>query len=561
MKEKQRILTPEAIEMLESFMEDGSGYFYQMLDYLHGYIDEGVEEGRFTLEEAREDCEVACWYAYACNNIDEYEYYYECINWMPASEKNAAGCGAWYYRYAAALIYCGRLEEALEYAERGVKEEPDYPWGWLELARLRQHFGDEEGALAANAAGLALVPGDYEFLRQEEELKKGYSLDMLQYHFINEESDMDLLSGASEDVNSKLESVAGIICDDHNLKTIKRLLRAADWEADCPYCSGTMAVGGRTVEIVFRMNEAALSKLDADWIGGQLERIAGEEMTPPDGSEGSLEAIHFYRDKTVLQAYQRENGDVFCCTLQTDGTRQSQEFQYRDDDEAERYEDGDGGGAPGTEADEEEIDVPGMVKLYRRDTDKILYAECWPDGEEVYDHIVVHTGVVGDAGEVEHEAFSGTVDDYRAFLMDFRMKYGQLRYDEWPPEDMTWIAIQFPAAPVDMNRDGFEAAPEDMALRDLATELLNEALGWTGLGAVDGWEIGRTYGDPTKFVLNLFCPVVDGSMGLQVVQQTLSDNLDEEQYGQMKLAVRMAGEDDYSLVWAGDGSGAEDFSL
>lgn len=51
---------------------------------------------------------------------------YRAAEWMKDSEKNATGCATWYYRYSVALMYCGRLEEALEYAERGAKEEPDY---------------------------------------------------------------------------------------------------------------------------------------------------------------------------------------------------------------------------------------------------------------------------------------------------------------------------------------------------------------------------------------------------------------------------------------------------
>ena len=41
--------------------------------------------------------------------------------WMAASEGSAeaARCGMWYYRYSCALLYCGRLEEALAYAEKG----------------------------------------------------------------------------------------------------------------------------------------------------------------------------------------------------------------------------------------------------------------------------------------------------------------------------------------------------------------------------------------------------------------------------------------------------------
>ena len=57
---------------------------------------------------------------------------------MKASEKNAAGCAMWYYRYSVALMYCGRLEEARSYAERGIQEEPDYP---LDLAASGQAAG------------------------------------------------------------------------------------------------------------------------------------------------------------------------------------------------------------------------------------------------------------------------------------------------------------------------------------------------------------------------------------------------------------------------------------
>ena len=44
-------------------------------------------------------------------NIDIYEYYYKVINWMPYSEKNAKGSGAWYYRYSVALTYCSDLKK------------------------------------------------------------------------------------------------------------------------------------------------------------------------------------------------------------------------------------------------------------------------------------------------------------------------------------------------------------------------------------------------------------------------------------------------------------------
>ena len=105
------VLTPEDVEELEGMCEGPSGYFYKMLSYLEETIRAGVREGRFSAAQARADLEVALWYSYACNNVDEYEYYYRAADWMSDSEQaaEAAGSGIWYYRYACALTYCSRL--------------------------------------------------------------------------------------------------------------------------------------------------------------------------------------------------------------------------------------------------------------------------------------------------------------------------------------------------------------------------------------------------------------------------------------------------------------------
>ena len=100
---KKSLLTKEDIDILESWAD---GYFYKIFYYLEDFVKKGIEQKLFTLEEAKEDLNIALWYAYAGNNIDIYEYYYKVINWMPYSEKNAKGSGAWYYRYSVALTYC-----------------------------------------------------------------------------------------------------------------------------------------------------------------------------------------------------------------------------------------------------------------------------------------------------------------------------------------------------------------------------------------------------------------------------------------------------------------------
>ena len=136
------LLSAEDIQTLASFDDGVSGYFWKMLHWLDDFVKNGVEERKFSERQARQDLQIALWYAFACNNIDDYIHYHQAAAWMKDSEQNAAGCGTWYYRYSVALMYCGRLEEARDYAEKGAREEPDYPWIWLQVGKLRAHFGD-----------------------------------------------------------------------------------------------------------------------------------------------------------------------------------------------------------------------------------------------------------------------------------------------------------------------------------------------------------------------------------------------------------------------------------
>lgn len=255
--ENKSLLKEEDLIILRSFAEGSRGYFYHMLEYLEKFIENGVREGRFTEQEAHEDLEIALWYAFACNNIDDYEHYYMATQWMPDSEKNASGCGTWYYRYSAALMYCGKLEAALEYAESGVQEEPDYPWGWLQAGKLRSHFGDKEGALEAVRRGLELEPGDYEFLTLQKEIMEERSLEEMEFHYIDPSCDRELQDGTNEEVLGKCRAIAGIVCNEERLWQVKEIFHPVSWAADCPYCSGYCMVQGSRIELVFRMNEAA----------------------------------------------------------------------------------------------------------------------------------------------------------------------------------------------------------------------------------------------------------------------------------------------------------------
>ena len=337
------LLSAEDIETLAAFDEGVSGYFGKMLGWLQDFIQNGVEEGRFSEKQAHQDLQIALWYAFACLNLDDYIHYYRAAEWMKDSEKNAAGCATWYYRYSVALMYCGRLEEALEYAERGAKEEPDYPWIWLQVGKLRAHFGDKSGALDAVKQGLKLEPGDYEFLTLKKEIKAGATLEQMEYHWINPDADRTLQQGLDEDADDKQCAIACIRVDEAGLAEFYELFHPErySYKKNSPCCEFQYPVKEHLVELSFRMNEAGLSKMGTDWLRQLKERLdSGEWLThTPEGEpEGILTGVFVDQTRRIGLVYQQPGDDqYFQIFLNPDGTKADAFWSSRKNSEPEVY--------------------------------------------------------------------------------------------------------------------------------------------------------------------------------------------------------------------------------
>ena len=337
------LLSAEDIETLAAFDEGISGYFGKMLGWLQDFIQNGVEEGRFSEKQAHQDLQIALWYAFACLNLDDYIHYYRAAEWMKDSEKNATGCATWYYRYSVALMYCGRLEEALEYAERGAKEEPDYPWIWLHLGKLRAHFGDKSGALDAVKQGLKLEPGDYEFLTLKKEIKAGATLEQMEYHWINPDADQTLQRGLDENADDKQCAIACIRVDEAGLAEFYELFHPErySYKKNSPCCEFQYPVKEHLVELSFRMNEAGLSKMGTDWLRQLKERLdSGEWLThTPEGEpEGILTGVFVDQTRRIGLVYQQPGDDqYFQIFLNPDGTKADAFWSSRKNSEPEVY--------------------------------------------------------------------------------------------------------------------------------------------------------------------------------------------------------------------------------
>ena len=326
------LLSAEDIRTLEGFCGDVSSYFGKMYRWLEDFMERGVQAGKFTQRQAQQDLQIALWYSYACNNLDEYRYYYKAADWMKASEKNAAGCATWYYRYSVALMYCGRLEEALDYAERGIQEEPDYPWIWLQVGKLRAHFGDQAGALEAVAHGLALEPGDYEFLTLKREIEAGESLERMEYHWINPDADRTLQQGLDADADDKQRAISCITVDQEGLERFWSIFgpKPEQYTPNAPYTQFPYMVNGRPVDLVFQMNEAGMSKLNTDWLEqlkGWLQSGQWLERDHPDGRAACLDTVLVGLDYRMGLLYKLTEEDAyFQIFLNQDGTEQEGAF-------------------------------------------------------------------------------------------------------------------------------------------------------------------------------------------------------------------------------------------
>ena len=342
-KETGSLLSKDDIETLESFDEGVCGYFGKMLQWLENFIKNGVEEGRFSEKQAHQDLQIALWYAFACNNMDDYISYYRAVEWMKDSEKNAAGCGTWYYRYSVALMYCGRLEEALNYAEKGAEEEPEYPWIWLQVGKLRAHFGNKAGALDAVKQGLKLEPGDYEFLTLKKEINEGATLEQMLCHWINPDADQMLQQGLDEDVDEKQRALDCVRADEAGLAEFYKLFQPErySYKKNSPCCEFQYPVKEHIVELSFRMNEAGLSKMGADWLRKLKDWLdSGEWLshTPEGEPEGILTDVFVDQTRRIGLIYQQPGEDqYFQIFLNPDGTKADAFWSSRKNNAPEVY--------------------------------------------------------------------------------------------------------------------------------------------------------------------------------------------------------------------------------
>ena len=161
-----------------------------------------------------------------------------------------------------------------------------------------------------------------------------------------------------------------------------------------------------------------------------------------------------------------------------------------------------------------------MVRFYKRIQDQWFYKECWQDG----DRVIFHHGVVGNEGMVDSEPCS----DFSAYYNSFKRKYEKQGYSEFDPGHAETVVLKYT----------LKSSKEAEVITQSIIPLLNERLGWLGLGYVDGYDADVQRSIFRKPKLQVFCIVIDGNLAAKIIPVIL----EKSPFSRYDLLVRYESE-------------------
>jgi hypothetical protein len=175
-----------------------------------------------------------------------------------------------------------------------------------------------------------------------------------------------------------------------------------------------------------------------------------------------------------------------------------------------------------------------MLKLYRATDHGTEYWEAWATAAE----ITIHWGKLGEEGESREISIKAGVNPNDTIKSEAK-PIRAAGFKPLKPSQLRSIVIQYK-----IDDHGSTA---DLDKRIAVEELMNERLGWTGLGHCDGGDIGTG-------TMNIFCYVADTKVAESVIVRELKT------HGFLDGAViAERNGDDAEVLWPSDRKGA--FSL
>ena len=143
-----------------------------------------------------------------------------------------------------------------------------------------------------------------------------------------------------------------------------------------------------------------------------------------------------------------------------------------------------------------------MLKLYKNTSSGVEYWETWDDGNGNH---TVHWGSLGTRGKTKTLS-AGLFRDPTKKIQTEVEGLLESGYSQLEIEDHVTLLVEYAV-------DGFGTS-EDLDKRHELEQRLNETLGWTGLGHVDGGSTGSG-------TMEACCYVVDFEIAKSVIEREL----------------------------------------
>ena len=143
-----------------------------------------------------------------------------------------------------------------------------------------------------------------------------------------------------------------------------------------------------------------------------------------------------------------------------------------------------------------------MIKLYKKIGINFYYQEAWRDGNKV----VLHSGTVGSTGNKLKRHKWDDCLDLNENLMKWLHPAIENGFTEIKDDEKFTLVVEYKTD---------DKSTDYLSQRHKLEDMLNEHLGWTALGHVDGGSIGSG-------TMEIFCIVVDYEQAKQSIDYRLS---------------------------------------
>lgn len=145
-----------------------------------------------------------------------------------------------------------------------------------------------------------------------------------------------------------------------------------------------------------------------------------------------------------------------------------------------------------------------MLKLYNTVDGKLRYHEAWTTD----DSVVEHWGALGERGEMRTHSYDSSKQSEEDAVHGVLTGALEDGFRPFEPEAETVLLVEYAVS--GMGNDN------DLKKRHALEDRLNETLGWTGLGSVDGGSIGSG-------TMEVCCYVVDFAIAKRVIEADLAN--------------------------------------